>query len=92
MDVTLTNHEGESFESETVLTAGHEFIKCEFRDCTLILRNTPTLFNGCSFEKCNWHLDYDLLWGDSSTSTNLRTLLDLIDGTVLTTFTSETAH
>lgn len=76
----LTKHENETFKSQTVMLSGHAYINCHFSLCTLIVRNTPMMLEGCSFESCNWHLKFDLLWGDPNTRNSIRQILDLIDG------------
>ena len=53
----LTKHEGETFRNQTVYISGQAFIRCNFIACTLILRETLYHLEGCSFERCNWHVD-----------------------------------
>jgi hypothetical protein len=38
------------------------------------------VLNGNKFENCNWRLEYDVLWGDPNTRSNIRQILDMIDG------------
>jgi hypothetical protein len=78
--IMLTKHENEEFKSQTVMLSGHAYINCHFSLCSLIITNTPTMLNGCSFQSCNWRLEYDILWGDPNTRKNIRHILDLIDG------------
>lgn len=78
--IQLTKHEGEQFDAQTVYASGHAYIKCKLERCTIIIRNAPTHFEDCAFANCNWHFDYDVLWGDPNTRSTLRQLLDLIDG------------
>lgn len=78
--IQLTKHENETFTSETVFVSGHAFINCTFINCTLIVTNTPVVFDNNRFENCNWRVEWDILWGDPGTRVGLRTLLDAIDG------------
>ena len=79
-NIQLTKHENQTFTSQVVYASGHAYLGCQFKLCTIILTNAPTHFEQCGFGNCNWHFNYDVLWGDSATRSNLRQLLDLIDG------------
>src|SRR5204863_8908397 len=56
----LTKHEGETFRNQTVYISGQAFIRCNFVACTLVLRETVYHLEGCTFERCNWHVDWVL--------------------------------
>ena len=77
----LTKHEGETFQNQTVYISGQAFIRCKFVACTLVLRESVYHLEGCTFERCNWHIDCLLTWGDRSRkmSRELRALIDMID-------------
>jgi hypothetical protein len=34
---------------------------------------------GCHVANCNWHLDYDIMWGNPATIKNLQSLLTLME-------------
>ena len=52
-------HEGRVFEHCTVYMSGNAFYNCRFFRCTLVLRESKDLtVIGCTFECCNWHLDF----------------------------------
>jgi len=53
---------GETFSNQTVYISGQAFIRCKFTACTLILRETCPLA-GMLVERCNWHVDWVLMWG-----------------------------
>lgn len=75
----LTKHEGETFVNQTVYLSGQAFIKCTFTACTLILRETIYHLDGCSFDRCNWHVDRILLWGDPQSLKDLKALITMIE-------------
>lgn len=74
----LTKHENETYRAQTLYISGHAYLNCKFEACTLIVNNLPMSVQGCTFSNCNWHFDYDVLWGEAKTLENLRGLLDLI--------------
>ena len=74
----LTRHENKTFSDAMIYLAGHAYINCRFERCTLFLRNTSALLDRCTFENCNWHFDYDVLWSEPQTLANLRGVLELI--------------
>lgn len=78
--IQLTKHEDKRFAARTIYAGGHGFIRCKFEQCTIIYPNTPSAFDGCSFENCNWRFEYDVLWGDPGTATRLRTMVNLVCG------------
>jgi hypothetical protein len=75
----LTKHEGETFQNQTVYISGQAFIRCTFVACTLILRETVYHLEGCSFERCNWHVDWVLLWGSPESIREIKALVTLIE-------------
>jgi hypothetical protein len=75
----LTKHEGETFVNQTVYLSGQAFIKCTFTACTLILRETIYHIDGCFFDRCNWHVDRILLWGDAQSLKDLKALISMIE-------------
>src|SRR5690349_7522236 len=75
----LTKHEGETFLNQTVYISGQAFVKCNFVACTLILRETIYHLEGCSFERCNWHVDWVLMWGSPESIREIKALVSLIE-------------
>src|SRR5215204_5235048 len=75
----LTKHEGVTFENETVYISGQAFLRCSFVGCTLVLRETVYHMDGCSFDRCNWHVDTLLLWGSAQGVAALKDLVSLIE-------------
>jgi hypothetical protein len=75
----LTKHEGETFQNQTVYISGQAFIRCTFVACTLVLRETVYHLEGCSFERCNWHVDWVLLWGSPESIREIKALVTLIE-------------
>jgi hypothetical protein len=75
----LTKHEGETFQNQTVYISGQAFIKCKFIACTLILRETLYHLQECSFERCNWHVDWVLMWGSPESLREIKALVSLIE-------------
>lgn len=75
----LTKHEGESFTNQTVYISGQAFIKCRFVACTLILRETLYHLQECTFERCNWHVDWVLMWGSPESLREIKALVSLIE-------------
>lgn len=78
--ISLTKHEKKTFDSQTIHISGQAFVNCVFKNCTLIVTNVAMVLHSCAFDKCNWSLDYQILWGAPETRKILRQLLDLIDG------------
>jgi hypothetical protein len=77
--IMLSKHVEETFQSQTIHLSGHGYVNCKFENCTLVVTNTPHLLSGCRFVNCNWRLEYNILWGDPMTRSNIRRLLDLVD-------------
>lgn len=75
----LTKHEGETFQNQTVYISGQAFIRCKFTACTLILRETLYHLQECSFERCNWHVDWVLMWGSPESLREIKALVSLIE-------------
>src|SRR5436853_5999762 len=75
----LTKHEGETFRNQTVYISGQAFIRCTFTACTLVLRETVYHLEGCSFERCNWHVDWVLMWGSPESLREIKALVGLIE-------------
>ncbi len=81
--VQLTRHEKRSFTAQTVHLAGNAFVDCTFDSCTLVLSNAPFVFSGqCRVQRCNWRIEYDLLWGAPAMRLQLRQILDSMDSVV----------
>src|SRR5205085_12454873 len=75
----LTKHEGETFQNQTVYISGQAFIRCKFIACTLILRETLYHLQECQFERCNWHVDWVLMWGSPESLREIKALVRLIE-------------
>src|SRR5829696_6386448 len=75
----LTKHEGETFQNQTVYISGQAFIRCKFVACTLVLRESVYHLEGCSFERCNWHVDWVLMWGSPESIREIRALVGLME-------------
>jgi hypothetical protein len=75
----LTKHEGESFRNQTIYISGQAFIRCQFTGCTLVLRETVYHLEGCTFERCNWHVDWVLLWGSPESLREIKALVTMIE-------------
>jgi len=75
----LTKHEGVTFQNQTVYISGQAFVRCNFVACTLILRETVYYLEGCTFERCNWHVDWVLMWGSPESIREIKALVGLIE-------------
>ena len=75
----LTKHEGETFLNQTVYISGQAFIRCQFVACTLVLRETVYHLEGCTFERCNWHVDWVLMWGSPESIREIKALVSLME-------------
>src|ERR1700761_7657762 len=75
----LTKHEGETFLNQTVYISGQAFIRCNFVACTLVLRETVYRLEGCAFERCNWHVDWLLMWGSPESLREIKALVQMIE-------------
>ena len=75
----LTKHEEETFKNQTVYISGQAFIRCKFVACTLVLRESIYHLEGCTFERCNWHIDYLLNWGSPDSLRELKALVTLME-------------
>jgi hypothetical protein len=78
--IQLTRHEKRNFVGQTVHLAGSAFIDCTFDSCTLVLTGSPFVFQGqCRVQRCNWRIEYDILWGAPATRMQLRAILDQME-------------
>ena len=75
----LTKHEGETFLNQTVYISGQAFIRCSFVACTLVLRETVYHLEACTFERCNWHVDWVLMWGSPESLREIKALVNMIE-------------
>ena len=75
----LTKHEGITFQNQTIYISGQAFIRCTFMACTLVLRETVYYLEGCTFDRCNWHLDCVLMWGSPESVQEVKALVQLIE-------------
>jgi hypothetical protein len=75
----LTKHEGVTFRNQTVYISGQAFIRCHFDACTLVLRETIYHLEGCTFARCNWHVDRVLMWGNPASIAEIKALVTLIE-------------
>ena len=75
----LTKHEGETFLNQTVYISGQAFVRCKFVACTLVLRETTYHLEGCTFERCNWHVDWVLMWGSPESIREIKALVTMIE-------------
>src|SRR5438045_8506621 len=75
----LTKHEGETFRNQTVYISGQAFIRCQCVACTLALRETVYQLEGCTFERCNWHVDWVLMWGSPESVREIKALVGMIE-------------
>jgi hypothetical protein len=75
----LTKHEGETFVNQTVYISGQAFIRCTFTACTLVLRETLYHLDSCTFERCNWHVDWVLMWGSPESLREIKALVGMIE-------------
>jgi hypothetical protein len=77
--MVLTKHEGVTFQNQTIYISGQAFVRCRFVACTLVLRETIKYLEGCSFERCNWHVDWVLMWGSPESLQEVKGLVALIE-------------
>ena len=75
----LTKHEGETFKNQTVYISGQAFVRCTFVNCVLVLRETIYHLEGCTFDRCNWHIDWILLWGSPESIREIKSLVGMIE-------------
>lgn len=75
----LTKHEDVTFTNQTLYLTGQAFVRCKFIGCTMVLRQGFYHLDGCSFERCNWHVDRLLLWGDPESLKDIKSLLAMIE-------------
>jgi hypothetical protein len=77
----LTKHEGTTFQNQTVYISGQAFVKCTFVACTLVFRETVYHLEGCTFDRCNWHVDRVLMWGSPESVQEVKALVTMIENT-----------
>jgi len=75
----LTKHEGLTFQNQTIYISGQAFLRCTFMACTLVLRETVYYLEGCTFDRCNWHVDRVLMWGSPESVQEVKALVQLIE-------------
>ena len=75
----LTKHDNVTFTNQTVYISGQAFIRCNFVACTLVLRETVYHLEGCTFERCNWHVDWVLMWGSPESLREIKALVSMIE-------------
>src|SRR3954465_12938109 len=75
----LTKLEGETFTNQVVYISGQAFVRCKFVGCTLVLRQEPYHLEGCVFDRCNWHVDRILIWGNPEALQEFKALISLIE-------------
>ena len=78
--IQLTRHENRTFVAQTLYMTGYHFVNCIFDGCTIVVTSGPFITHGVQFRRCNWRVEVDILWGSPESRSNLRRLLDLIDG------------
>jgi hypothetical protein len=75
----LTKHEGATFQNQTIYISGQAFVRCTFIACTLVLRETVYYLEGCTFDRCNWHVDRVLMWGSPESIQEVKALIAMIE-------------
>ena len=75
----LTKHEGVRFENTTIYISGQAFVNCTFIGCTMILRESAYHLDQCTFERCNWHIDRVILWGDMNPIREIKGLVSMLE-------------
>jgi len=75
----LTKYEGETFTNQTIYISGQAFVRCKFVSCTLVLREAVHYMEGCAFERCNFHVDWILMWGSPESLRELKGLIELME-------------
>lgn len=75
----LTKHDNVAFKNQTVYISGQAFVNCTFTDCTLVLRETIHYLQDCTFDRCNWHVDWVLMWGSPESLVQLKALVERLE-------------
>jgi len=75
----LTKFDGVTFQNQAVYISGQAFVNCTFTGCTLILREAVYHMDKCTFERCNWHIDRVLMWGNAESLREVKTLVTMIE-------------
>jgi hypothetical protein len=44
-----------------------------------VLRETVYYLEGCTFDRCNWHVDRVLLWGSPESVQEVKALVNMIE-------------
>jgi hypothetical protein len=75
----MTKHEGQTFQNQTIYLSGQAFIDCKFIACTLILREMVCHLDKCGFDRCNWHIDRMITWGNPDGLREIKAVIGLIE-------------
>jgi hypothetical protein len=75
----LTKHEDQTFENQTVYVSGQAFIRCKFNACTLVFRESSYHLEQCVFDRCNYHVDWLVLWGDAEALGEFKALATMLE-------------
>ena len=75
----LTKHVDESYENQTIYVSGQAFIRCKFKACTLVFRESTYHLEKCVFDRCNFHIDWLVLWGDTEAIAEFKALANMLD-------------
>ncbi len=75
----LTKHENVTFTNQTVYVSGQAFIKCTFVGCTMVLRESVYHLDGCRFDRCNWHIDRTVMWGNPDSLRDIKSLVEMLE-------------
>ncbi|MBA3312234.1 MAG: hypothetical protein H0T47_02930 [Planctomycetaceae bacterium] len=77
MDQTnLLRHDGVIFEDQVVFAAGHAYVNCEFRNCTVVIGHSKGgIFQNCSFGPTVWRLEVTM-----SDQNDLAALVGMMEG------------
>lgn len=74
----LTKHEQQTFQNQTIYVTGQAFVGCTFINCTLVFREGLFLMEQCNVQRCNWHIDRVVMWGNPESIKELVALVDII--------------
>jgi hypothetical protein len=75
----LTKHEGQTFANQTVYITGNAYLNCTFTACTLVLREPVYHLENCVYDRCNWHIDRMLMWGNMDGIRELKGLVTMLE-------------
>ena len=76
----LVLHRQRHLAGTTVRLGGFAWEDCVFEGCTIVVSNTPFAIQRVRFNACVFRLEYDLPVGDQRARSQLRQLLDVLDG------------